>query len=212
MTVEELLLRLEEALKTETEKRKQQEIIEVINKIKNESLYNAAIYDFLTLRFETKLTYKEAYEIPAIRQAFLDSIKNPSLRSTKSNIFLDIVDLFTNKLDVEILKNDEEFNQIIKDITYEQAERLLGGDEVDKIFEDEKYYNLFIKKAEEDNRFYKILPYSSLSINDGTCKLISQHNKGNNKLVKLPGEIQLAILKQIYETTDLSNFLTNFSR
>ena len=102
MTVEEILIRLNETLQAEETSKRKAEIIEVIKKIENESLYSATIYDFLTLRSAAKLPYVDAYKIPAIRQAFLDSIKNPSLRSAKSDAFFDIVQLFAEKLDIEI--------------------------------------------------------------------------------------------------------------
>ena len=172
MTVEEILKRLKESLQEETTSKRKAEIIELIKKIENESLYSATIYDFLTLRSAAKLPYVEAYQIPAIRQAFLDSIKNPSLRSTKSDAFFDVVQLFTEKLDIEILKKDPEFNQIINDLTYEQAERIFYGSEIDKLFEDKKYYDILMDKAEQDERFYKTFAYSSFSIEDGKCKLI----------------------------------------
>ena len=130
MTVEEILIRLNETLQAEETSKRKAEIIEVIKKIENESLYSATIYDFLTLRSAAKIPYVDAYKIPAIRQAFLDSIKNPSLRSAKSDAFFDIVQLFAEKLDIEILKADQEFKQIINDLTYEQAERLFCGSEV----------------------------------------------------------------------------------
>ena len=212
MTVEEILIRLNETLQAEETSKRKAEIIEVIKKIENESLYSATIYDFLTLRSAAKLPYVDAYKIPAIRQAFLDSIKNPSLRSAKSDAFFDIVQLFAEKLDIEILKADQEFNQIINDLTYEQAERLFCGSEVEKLFEDKKYYDILMSKAETDERFYKTFSYSSFSIEDGKCKLISKHNEGNNKLTYLPAENQLAILKQLDENTDLSRFLINFNR
>lgn len=212
MTVEELLIRLNDALQEETTSKRKAEIIELIKKIENESLYSATIYDFLTLRSAAKLSYTDAYQIPAIRQAFLDSIKNPSLRSTKKDIFFDVVQLFAEKLDIEILKKDNEFNQIINDLTYEQAERLFCGTEIEKLFEDKKYYDIFMSKAEQDERFYKTFTYSSFSIEDGKCKLISKHNEGNNKLTHISPENQLTILQQLDEKTDLSNFLINFRR
>lgn len=212
MTVEELLSRLNESLQKETEKKKKQEIIEVINKIQNESLYSAVIYDFLTLRYETNLTYEEAYKIPAIRQAFLDSIKNPSLKSTKENLFIDLVELFTSRMDIEVLKQDQEFNEIINDLSYEQAERLFGEEQINLLFEDKKYYDILIAKAHEDERFYFIFAHSKHSIEDGTSKIIAKYNKGNNKLTHLNPEDQIAVLKQLDNTADLSNFLINFQR
>lgn len=212
MTVEEILIRLKESLQEETTSKRKAEIIELIQKIENESLYSATIYDFLTLRSAAKIPYVDAYQIPAIRQAFLDSIKNPSLISTKKDAFFDVVQLFTEKLDIEILKKDPEFNQIINDLTYEQAERLFYGSEIDKLFEDKKYYDILMSKAEQDERFYKTFAYSSFSIADGKCKLISKHNEGNNKLTNESPENQLAILKQLDDSADLSNFLINFTK
>lgn len=185
-------------------------IKKVIEIIETQSLYKAAIYDFLILRIKG-YTYEDLFQVPDIRQAFIDMIKNPNLKSPKEDIFTyDIVDTFKDRLNPEIWINDKEIRSIIKDMTFEQAKRFFGGYSTNKLFADKEIYETIKKKAESDERFYAVMDYSEFSIADGTCRLIALHDKGGNKLVHETPEVQLIVLDNLDPSTNMDNFLYSF--
>ena len=213
MSSQEILQQLKNSLDLEEIKSRKSEVIELIRKIENESLYNAILHDFLNIRYICGLTYEEAYQIPEVRRVFLDCIKNPSLKSTKKdNYGFDTVALLTERLNVEVLKNDSEFNEIIKNISYEQAERLLDGKEVLKLFDDYKYYEIFSKKAKFDNRFYKLFPYNKFCIEDNTFEEIIKQDSNLTGLSQHEDEIILEVLQKTTKTYNAKSLINNLQK
>lgn len=211
MSSQEILAILKENLQIEQSSSRKSEILTVIKIIEEESLYNAILYDFLTIRSVCKLRYIDAYAIPEVRRVFLDCIKNPSLRTDRpTRTSLDIVYALTNHFDIEELKKDPEFIEIVKNLNYEQGERLFGQETI-KLFDDPKYYQLFKEKALEDPRFYKLFPYSKQSIVDGTFEKILEYDPESRGLAYEPEDIIVEVLKNTKKTLDINFVLRNLS-
>ena len=210
----EILKELNIALSSLNEAEKIKELKDIIKIIEEKSLYQATIYDFLTIRKNTNYSLKEFYDIPEIRRAFLDCIKNPNLKSSKEDYGLDCIWLLKNRLEIEILINDKEFNEIFQNLTYEQAKRLLGGEETDKLLENKKYYDIILNKAKEDNRFYKLMHYNDFCLADNTYKKIALLDKDGNKLVNESPEIQIKVLQMLRteKELNLSSFYFHFPK
>lgn len=208
MSSQDILNILKASLETEEMARRKNEILPIIKIIENESLYNAILYDFLTIRWVCQLRYEEAYQIPEVRRVFLDCLKNPSLKSSKKDMFgFEIVEILADRLDINILKQDEEFNQIISNLSYEQADRILGGRETDKLFDDPKYYEIFQRQAKLDNRLYKLFPYSKQSLEDGTYINILEQDTDLKHLSKQDNAMIIEVLKRTDKILDLSSII-----
>lgn len=212
MDYKELFIKsLSEELQLEENPTRKASIEKVIEIIKTQSLYQAAIYDFLAIRIPG-LTYDDLYKIPDIRQAFLDMINNPSLESPKQDMFAyDVVDVLKDWLSPEILLNDKEILEFIKNCSFEQAKRFFGGRYTNALFADKTVYEVIKNKATTDARFYSIMDYSEHSLKDGTCKLIALHDNGGRKLINEDPETQIIVIKNLDPETNMEFFLMSFN-
>lgn len=175
------------------------------------SVYEVAIYDYLTMRLGARLKHTEAYEIPEIRQAFIDMVKDPNLESTKKFCYIDIVYCFCNALNEDILLADQELLGLVKEFSYDQAYRFFGGKISNKFFENKEIYDIYVEKAKNDPRFYGILTYNEYSLKDGVCKKVAEYDNRGLGIVNLEPNIQLEVLKQTDPKIDLTNFLSKFT-
>ncbi len=193
----EFLRQLKEALIKEERADRKKDIAEVIRIISEESLYNAALYDFFTLVVNTDYKLTGCYNIPEIHQAYFDKVINPNVYPEKENNFLNIVDFFSEKLNVETFKNDPEFIPFLKSLNYEQSKELLDYSSTQELLKEKKYYDIIIEKSKEDERFINLLPYCELSISDGNYKTILLSDEKGTKLLDTTPENQIIIIEEI---------------
>ena len=189
-----------------------EDLIILTRVLEKEGLYKAALHDFINLK-GTSIPLLELYEIPEIHQAFIDAIINPRLsRETNPEQYLDIVDVLTRAIPVEILIVDKDIQSLIPNITYEQAKKLFSGPETILLLDDEKIYNTIIAKAKQDERFYAAIDYNDRSMADGTAALIFKNDIGGSKLINETPERQLKIVESTLEGTQAESFIRNINR
>ena len=162
--LDEILKKLNESLMNEKDTKTQKEIAEVIRIVTEESLYNAALYDFLTLAANGNIGGLTIYyNIPEVRKAFYDKLINPKIGNQKKDVFFDIINLFIDKLSPDTFKSDPEFIPFIKNSNYEICEKLFNGDSTFELLNEKEYYDLIIEKSKDDEKFIELLPYNELS-------------------------------------------------
>ena len=109
-----ILEALDERIRIETNSSTKASIIKLKKILETESLYKAAIYDYVYLRPQG-YSHEEMYKIPEIHQAFIDIIKNPSLSDINPDQMIDIVYPFTRYISQETLLADQELKALIPD-------------------------------------------------------------------------------------------------
>lgn len=211
--LEEILKTLNESLIKETDKKRRQEIADIIKIVTEESLYAAAIYDFLTLASSGNIGGLSIYyNIPEVRKAFYDKLTNPNIGNQKKDIFFGIIDLFTDKLLPDTFKSDPDFIPFIKKSNFETCKRLFEGDNTFQLLNEKEYYDLIIEKSKDDERYISILPYNELSLNDNNYLKIMQDDLRGNKIFAASEEIQAKILNLFIEkeNADFDRIFLNF--
>ena len=205
-----ILEALDERIKIETNSSTKASIIKLKKILETESLYKAAIYDYVYLRPQG-YSHEEMYKIPEIHQAFIDIIKNPSLSDINPDQMIDIVYPFTRYISQETLLADQELMALIPDLTFEQAKKLFSGPEAQALLNNKKIYDIIASKAKEDERYYSIMIYNSYSIEDGSVEFIVKQDRGGTKLSRASKEDQLTIIAAIKTNVDIDFFLSNIA-
>lgn len=202
-----LLEELTKRIKSETNSNTKESLIQLKKVLETESLYKAAIYNYVYLRPQG-YSHEEMYKIPEVRQAFIDVIQNPSLPNINPNQMIDITYAFTRYIPIETLQRDKEFMDLIPNLTFEQAEKMFGGPETQALLDIKNIYDIIVAKAKEDERFYQLMPYNSFAIEDGSIEQIVKQDNGGTKLSKASKEDQLKIIATIKTQVDLDFFLS----
>ena len=208
----EIISLLNESLINKENEKDKQEITELIEILNTKSLYAACIHNFLTLASSAKLGLETYYSIPEVRQAFYDLIRNPDITTKPENKYWDMTWLITGKFDPELFfKYDPNFLEFIESLDADQADELLTGERSSELLDKKEIYDIMIKKAQKNEKFYKIFKINQFTISDGSYKEILKHDKFGRKLSNVEPDILLQIIPSI-EEGKFDTFLRNLKK
>lgn len=208
----EIISLLNESLINEENEKDKLEITELIEILNTKSLYAACIHNFLTLASSARLGLETYYSIPEVRQAFYDLIRNPDITTKPENKYWDMTWLITGKFDPELFfKYDPNFLEFIESLDADQADELLTGERSSELLDKKEIYDIMIKKAQKNEKFYKIFKINQFTISDGSYKEILKYDKFGRKLSNVEPEILLQIIPSI-EEGKFDTFLRNLKK